>query len=97
MRKLGIYKTRVPYENLKKITLPINKMFLEYALKSREIYERNGIIFSKEFVGLESFGNLSPILLQEAIQNQQGNRNGSVEMMCHPGYPAETGVPWIRS
>ena len=64
---MGIFRTRIPYESLDNITIELNNRFLSYAEKSKDIFQSYHILFPNYFVGLESFGNLNPTLIERSL------------------------------
>lgn len=53
-------------------------MFIKYASQAKIHFIKQGILFAREFVGLESFGNHSAALLKNAITRQHQHSDISV-------------------
>lgn len=93
----GIYRVRIPTENIQLIeTIVLNdnqrefyREIIEQSKASREIYSKNKIISSDQFIGMSLMGrNLKEENLLQALSNF--NQNEAIEFMCHPGYIGET-------
>ena len=71
----------------------MNHRFMQNAIKSKELFEKQGFVFPAYLIGLENMGakfNTQEIINQiKKIQEfrSENNVDTYIEIMVHPGYP----------